>query len=63
MAVNRMSMLTPSEATGGYAAFNLGQLIGLHGLLSLAPLVAMWGVTGAALARILQSNNKKIDRR
>ncbi|MGH9496670.1 MAG: hypothetical protein ACRD3B_16845 [Candidatus Sulfotelmatobacter sp.] len=44
MAMNRESMLMASEARGGYGAFNLGQLIGLHGLWSLLPLIAMWGV-------------------
>jgi hypothetical protein len=44
MPANRESMLLPSEAVGGYGAFNLGQLIGLHGLATLIPLLAMWGV-------------------
>lgn len=46
MALNRDSMLTVAEAGSGakYGAFNLGQLLGLHGLASLIPLFAMWGV-------------------
>ncbi len=46
MALNRDSMLTVAEAGSGarYRAFNLGQLIGLHGLASLIPLLAMWGL-------------------
>ncbi len=46
MAVNRDSMLTVTEAgsRGEYGAFNLGQWIGLHGLASLIPLLAMWGI-------------------
>ncbi len=49
MALNRDSMLTATEAgsTGNYGAFNLGQLLGLRGLASLFPLLAVW--TAAAL--------------
>ena len=46
MATNRESMLLVSEAGGSYGAFNLGQLIGLRGMASLIPFVAMWGVVG-----------------
>jgi hypothetical protein len=44
MALNHVSMLTVAEArsTGQYGAFNLGQLLGLHGLASLVPLFGMW---------------------
>jgi hypothetical protein len=44
MAANRESMLLSSEAAGGHGAFNIGQLIGLRGLASLIPLMAIWGV-------------------
>ena len=46
VALNRESMLTVSEAGSGgkYGAFNLGQLVGLHGLASLIPLLVVWGV-------------------
>ena len=47
MASNRESMLLASEAGGRYSAFNLGQWMGLHGIASLIPLLAMWGVLGA----------------
>jgi hypothetical protein len=47
VAVNRESMLTMAEAGSRYAAFNVGQLFGLRGLVSLIPLLAMWA--GAAL--------------
>ena len=60
MASNRMSMLTPREAQGAFGAFNLGQLIGLRGLGSLAPFVAMWGLVCGVMARILQSEEKRI---
>lgn len=43
MATNRESMLTVAEAASGkYGAFNLGQLLGLHGLASLLPLFGVW---------------------
>jgi hypothetical protein len=44
MATNRESMLLSREAAGGDGAFNVGQTIGLHGLATLVPLLAMWGV-------------------
>lgn len=40
LSLNQVSMLTASEATR--AAFNLGELLGLHGLASLIPLVLFW---------------------
>ncbi len=53
MAMNSDSMLTVAEAASGrYGAFNLGQLIGLHGLASLVPLLAVWGLAGVVWARI-----------
>lgn len=52
MATNRVSMLTPAEASGGYGAMNVGQLIGLNGLSSLIPLLAMWGIAAIFWARI-----------
>ena len=44
MALNRDSMLTAAEAGPEYGAFNLGQMFGLHGLASLFPLLALWGI-------------------
>ena len=52
MAMNRDSMLTAAEVAGKYGAFNLGQLIGLLGLASLIPLLAMWGVAALVWWRI-----------
>ena len=52
MAMNRESMLTAAEAGTGYGAFNLGQLIGLRGLASLIPLVAVWGIAGMIWVRV-----------
>jgi len=38
-------MLTIAEARSStkYGAFNLGQLLGLHGLASVIPLLVLWG--------------------
>jgi hypothetical protein len=46
LALNHDSMLTVAEAGGSrnYGAFNLGQLMGLHGLASLIPLLAVWAI-------------------
>ena len=52
MATNRESMLQTKEANGGYGGFNVGQLLGLHGLVSLLPLLAMWGATAAVWLRL-----------
>jgi len=52
MAMNRESMLTAAEAAGNYSAFNLGQLLGLRGLASLIPLLAVWGGAGLMWWRI-----------
>jgi len=52
VATNRESMLTTVEAGGGYAAFNLGQLIGLHGIKSLIPLVIMWAIAAIVWWRV-----------
>lgn len=46
MAMNHESMLTLAEADGGHGAFNLGQLLGLHGQSSLIPLLMLWGIAG-----------------
>jgi hypothetical protein len=49
LALNRDSVLTVAEAgsNGEYGAFNLGQLLGLQGLASLIPLLAIWGIAAA----------------
>lgn len=57
MAMNHDSMLTVAEAgtRGEHGAFNLGQLVGLHGLASLIPLAAIW-LAAAFVWRRLQSS-------
>ena len=63
LATNRESMLTAIESQGEYGAFNLGQLIGLRGLGSLGPFVAMWGLVCGMMARILQKEASSVVRR
>lgn len=54
MALNRESMLTVAEAGRGgqVGAFNLGQLMGLHGLASLIPLLVVWGIAAWIWVRL-----------
>ena len=54
IALNHDSMLTVAEAgsTVHAGAFNLGQLIGLRGLASLTPLLAIWAVAAVAWWRM-----------
>ena len=54
VAANHSSMLTAAEAGSGgtYGAFNLGQLVGLHGLASLIPLLGIWGIAVAVWWRM-----------
>jgi len=60
MAVNRDSMLTLGEAASGkYGAFNVGQLLGLHGLASLLPLFGAW-VAAAWIWRRIHRGSKRI---
>ena len=57
MALNRDSMLTVAEAGSSerFGAFNLGQLLGLHGLTSLVPLLAMWVAAAFLWMRIMRT--------
>ena len=52
MAINHESMLTAAETGAGFGASNLGLLLGLHGLASLIPLLALWGIAGWVWWRI-----------
>jgi hypothetical protein len=48
LSYTQTSMLTAEEsATGRHGAFNLGELMGLHGLKSLIPLILVWVAAGA----------------
>src|SRR5262249_16833665 len=52
LASNRESMLLPTEAAGGYSAFNLGERIGLQGRPSLLPLLSIWAVAALIWRRV-----------
>lgn len=54
LAINQVSMLTAADEIGGAAhgSFNLGQIIGLHGLASLLPLLAVWCVAAFVWMRM-----------
>jgi hypothetical protein len=54
VAVNRDSMLAVYEAgsRGEFGASNLGQMVGLRGLASLLPLLAVWGIAAVLWRRI-----------
>ena len=54
MSINRLSVLTLSENAGGqtHGAFNLGELMGLHGLPSLIPLFVIWGLSAFVWKRM-----------
>ena len=54
LATNRESMLLATESMKGAGAFNLGQIVGLYGLASLIPLIAMWGVVGILGMRFMR---------
>ncbi|HYL13090.1 MAG TPA: hypothetical protein VEV41_08645 [Terriglobales bacterium] len=61
LAINQVSMLTAADESGGVAhgSFNLGQIIGLHGLASLLPLLALWCVAGFLWMRMSQSRQRQ----
>lgn len=56
MALNRETMLTATESVGEGHAFNLGQVLGLHGLASLLPLLGMWAVVSAIARRLVRQD-------
>ena len=58
MSLNRNSMLAAGEATGRDGAFNLGQLIGLHGLASLIPLLMIWTLAALLWWRISRGQRR-----
>jgi hypothetical protein len=62
LSLNAGSMLTSAEAGVGHAghAFNLGELMGLHGLVSLLPLLAFWLIAAVGWLRISRANRDKM---
>jgi hypothetical protein len=61
LAIEQISMLSPSDVSdgGSHGAFNLGQLLGLPGLSSLLPLLAVWAIAAGAWMRIKASDAKR----
>jgi len=57
VALNHQSMLTVAEAgsSGRYGAFNLGQFVGLRGLATLIPLLAVWACAAVVWVRSLSA--------
>ena len=62
LSLTQGSMLTSTEAWGqAHGAFNLGELIGLHGLPSLIPLFVLWGLS-AFLWTWMNKAERRMDR-
>ena len=59
LAINRESMLLATEAQGTRGAFNLGQLLGLRGLASLVPFLAMWVVVWGTAANLVRAHENR----
>ena len=64
MSLNRASMLTLSENASGqtHGAFNLGELIGMHGLPGLIPLFVIWGVAAFLWIRMKHAEQRAATR-
>lgn len=65
LSLNSASMLTAAEENGSrdYGAFNLGQLLGLRGLPSLLPLIAIWAIAGFLWFRKERPSSTPVSRR
>lgn len=59
LSLNHGSMLTVAEAGSSqtYGAFNLGELVGLHGLPSLIPLLAIWALAAFSWTRLNRTHS------
>jgi hypothetical protein len=57
LALEHTSVLTTSDGDAGssHGAFNLGQLVGLNGLASLLPLLAIWALAAVAWMRMQEA--------
>jgi hypothetical protein len=60
LSANQGSMLIAAESGPGHIgrAFNLGELLGLHGLPSLLPLLAIWLLAAVAFQRLNRTHQK-----
>jgi hypothetical protein len=63
-SLNLGTVLVPAEqgTTHVHGAFNLGELVGLHGLPSLLPLLAAWGIAAVLWAGIHRAESLKCRR-
>jgi hypothetical protein len=65
-SLNLGAVLMPAEqgATHVHGAFNLGEIVGLHGVASLIPLLAVWGLAAVLWAGINRAgiNRAEINR-
>jgi hypothetical protein len=63
LAINQVSMLTAEESSRvASGSFNLGQLVGLHGLASLSPLLAVWCGSAFMWMRLSQAGEREAHR-
>jgi hypothetical protein len=53
LSTSPSSVVLPENATA-HEAFNLGKLAGLHGLVSLVPLLVLWCIGGIAMVKLLR---------
>jgi hypothetical protein len=62
LSINSDSMLTSGEAGASHIghAFNLGELMGLHGLSSLLPLLAVWLIAVALWLRMNRVHRRAV---
>jgi len=62
-SLNHGSMLRPFEddAAHIHGAFNLGEMMGLHGLLSLGPLLAFWVLAAGLWRRLDRPSSRPMD--
>ena len=65
LALERITMLTSSDidAGGPHGAFNLGQIMGLHGLASLLPLLAIWVMAAIACISMKSDPSSRLHNR
>ncbi len=62
LSLNLHPLLGSTAEAGVYPAFNLGELMGLRGLRSLIPLLALWAVAIILWIRIEQADRKTRNR-
>ena len=65
LSLEHISMLGPAEEdnTGAHGAFNFGERLGLHGLPSLLPLLAVWALGAVAWFRVNARDGSRTEER